>query len=162
MLVVAMSIQAQSIVGTWKTTPEKDEVGDLTTWQFTFNQGMKATMRMTLETYDPEVGKIVFAMDMPGTYSLSGKTLDVSFDPSKSTAKVEMTEFTGEMAELFNSSPEMKKAILDMLQKQVDTEMKKNFADHSPFDGAITILKLTATQLELQADDEIMKFTRVR
>lgn len=162
MLVAVMSISAQSLIGTWKTAPTKDKDGDITSWCFIFGQGTQFTLKMTMETSDKEVGDIVFGLTMPGTYKKSGNSVSIKVDPNKSKGKIEKMNFTGEMATLVNESPEMKKTVMDMLQKQVDTELTKSFADQLPFDGDLEIIKLTSTQLDLKSDDEVMKFTRVK
>ena len=162
MLFVAMSIQAQSLIGTWKTAPTVDEDGDATTWFFTFKQGTQFSLRMEMATEDKEIGKIVFGLTMPGTYTKSGSTITIKLDPKKSVGKIEKMELTGDLAALIKDSPEMKKTIEKMLQEQVDNEIKKGFEDQPPFDGDLTIIKLTSNQLELQSDDEMMNFTRVQ
>lgn len=162
MLFAAMSIQAQSLIGTWKTGTTIDDDGDATTWIFIFKSNNEFTLKMTMSTSDEEVGTIEFGLTMPGTYKRSGDVISLTVDPNKSQGKIEKMNFTGEMAALVNESAEMKKTVMDMLQKQVDTELKKNFADQLPFDGDLTITKLTSTTLELLSDDEMLKFTRVK
>jgi hypothetical protein len=161
MLFAAMSIQAQSLIGTWKTATEIDEDGDATSWTFTFKKGNLMTLKMTMSSSDEEVGAFEFGLSIPGSYKRTGNSLSLSLDPSKANGKIEKMEFKGEMATLINSSAEMKKTVTDMLQTQVDQELKKNFSDELPFDGEIIIVSLTSTTLELQADDELLKFTRV-
>ena len=161
-LFVAMSIQAQSLIGNWKTKATIDENGDAITWFFTFKNNNEFVMKMYMETTDKEVGTIGFGLTLRGTYKRNGNTVNVTVDPKKSKGKLEKTNFTGEMADLVNESPEMKKTVTDMLQKQVNKDLTEKFANVMPLDGDLTINKLTSTYLELQSDDELMKCTRVK
>lgn len=161
LLMAAVGVQAQSLTGTWKTAPETDEDGDTSTWIFAFKQNSQFTLGMTMSTSDPEVGTFEFSLTMPGTYKRDGNTLTLNVDPKKSEGKISKMEFSSEMEELFKDNPELKKTIMDMMQKQVDQELKKSFQEELPFDGDLTIQKLTSTTLELTDDDDVIKFTRV-
>jgi len=153
-----MGLQAQSLLGTWKSEATTDEDGDKTTWAFIFGQGSKFTLKMTLEASDPEIGDLVFGLTIPGTYKKDGNTLTLTVDVKQAEGKMVKTVYKGEMADLIKDSPEMKKTIDEMLQKQVDEEMKKNFANEVPFDGDLTIKSLTPTKLVLEDGDDEMVF----
>ena len=112
---------------------------------------------MTLETSDPEVGDLAFGLTMPGTYKKNGNTLTLTIDAKQAKGKMEKTIYKGEMADLIKDSPEMKKTIDEMLQKQIDEELKKNFKDEAPFDGDLTIKSLTSTKLVLEDEDETIE-----
>lgn len=162
MLFAAISMQSQSLVGTWQTEKEVDDDGDVSSWTFTFKANNTMELKMTMSSSDEEVGIFQFALSIPGSYKRSDNTLNVALDPSKATSKFEKMEFKGEMATLVNSSEEMKKTVTNMLQTQVDQELKKNFSDELPLNGDIIIQSLTSTTLVLVADDETLKFTRVK
>ena len=97
-------------------------------------------------------------MTIPGTYKKDGNTLTLTVDVKQAEGKMVKTVYKGEMADLIKDSPEMKKTIDEMLQKQVDEEMKKNFANEVPFDGDLTIKSLTPTKLVLEDGDDEMVF----
>lgn len=157
LLTMAMGMQAQSLLGTWKSNTTTDEDGDKTAWTFIFGQGSKFTLKLTMETSDPEVGDLAFGLTMPGTYKKNGNTLTLTIDAKQAKGKMEKTIYKGEMADLIKDSPEMKKTIDEMLQKQIDEELKKNFKDEAPFDGDLTIKSLTSTKLVLEDEDETIE-----
>lgn len=161
MLFAAISMQSQSLVGTWQTEKEVDDDGDASSWTFTFKANNTMELKMTMSSSDEEV-IFQFALSIPGSYKYSDNTLNVALDPNKATGKIEKMEFKGEMATLVNSSEEMKKTVTNMLQTQVDQELKKSFSDELPLNGDIIIQSLTSTTLVLVADDETLKFTRVK
>ena len=162
LLMAVMGMQAQSLLGTWKSETTTDEDGDKTTWTFVFAQNNKTTMIMTLESSDEEVGDMVFSMNIPGTYKRNGNTLTMNLDAKSAKAKMEKIAYKGELANMVKESPKMKEAIDEMIQNKVDEEMKKGFADETPFDGEVTINKLTATTLELGDGEDVVVLTRQR
>lgn len=38
LLMAAMGVQAQSLIGKWKTAPSTEDDGDIVTWTFAFKQ----------------------------------------------------------------------------------------------------------------------------
>lgn len=162
MLLAVMSISAQSLEGTWKTATETDEDGDKATMFFTFQSGGKLTWRILMAASDKETGNFEMSMIIPGTYVRNGNRLSLRVVPKKATCKVEKVEFLGEYKELAKD-PAMKAKVLDMLQDAMSKEMKKEFAKENPFDGDVTISKLTATELTLKEDDgDIFVLTRAK
>ena len=158
----AMGVQAQSLVGTWKGVTETDDDGDKTTMFYVFKLGNKVDMKMLFETEDDEIGKMEFAYSMPGTYTRNGQEMTVHFDPKQSKAKLEKIVFTAELVEEFKTNPEMKDLVLDMLQEEINKEMKKQFENETSYDGDLTIKQLTATKLVIEDGDETLSFTRSR
>ena len=162
MFMAVMSISAQALEGTWKTATETDEDGDKSTIFFTFEQGGKLTWRILMAASDNETGNFEMSMIIPGSYVRNGNRLTLKVIPKKATCKVEHVEFIGEYKQLAKD-PQMKAKVLDMLQDAMSKEMKKEFAKENPFDGDVTISKLTDTELTLKEDDEdIFKLTRVK
>lgn len=159
LLTVVMGLQAQSLIGTWKTVSETDEDGDNYTWIFTFTQSNSLDMKMSMVSSDPEVGDFEFTMAFPGTYQRNGNALSFNFDTEKATMTIDKVKFTGEIADLIKESPEMEQTIKDLLQKQVDQEIKKNLGSGSPFGKEeVTIKELTVRNLILESGDTVLEF----
>ena len=162
MLVTAMSMQAQSLVGTWNGEPITDEDGAVTTWSFIFNQGSTMSCKFKLEMKDADVGRFVFLVDVPGTYKRSGNELTLNLNPQKAEGKVVEMDPTGELAQVLKEHPEMKKTVNEMIYNQFSDALKKSLSDQMPLDGDATIVKLTASELVLNDGDDDMRFTRGR
>ena len=160
LLMVVLGLQAQSLQGRWESNAEKDADGDITKLILVFNKGNKAQMQMQIETTDPEVGSFTCTMVIPGTYQQKGNKVTVIYQVNQSIVKLDKMKLTGEYAQAIEKNPEMRKAVEEMMQAEMDKEMKNQFKDEVPFDGELTIKKLTDTTLELDDDGETMVFTR--
>lgn len=163
LLAVVMGLQAQSLVGTWKTATETDKDGDKTTIFITFEQNGSASLKVQLEASDPEVGDFVFSVTIPGTYKYVDKALTLNMDSKKGEGKMEKMVFSKEIKDMLEQQPELKKTLNDMIQKQIDENLKKELADSTPLDGEVEIAELTSTTLIIvDTDDEKIVFSRVR
>ena len=80
---------------------------------------------------------------------------------NQSNVRLDKMRLVGEYAQAIEKNPETKKAVESMMQEEMDKEIKKQFKDEVPFDGELTIKKLTNTTLELDDDGDTMVFTRV-
>lgn len=160
LLMVVMGMQAQSLLGKWETNFEKDSDGNISKLILVFNKGNKAQMQMQMESDDPEVGSFMFIVNIPGVYQQKGDKLTVNYQVNQCTIKLEKMKLIGENAQVIEQNPEMKKAIENMMQAEMDKELKKQLKDEVPFDGELTIKKLTNTTLELDDEGDAQVFTR--
>ena len=159
LLVAAMGLQAQSIVGTWKTSMMDD--GQKMDFYFVFTQST-LTMKGTMTQHDPEVGTITVSVKVPGTYTRSGNTLNVKTAPSQAKLSIDKMDFVGELAQLMKQSPEMKKMLEDQVQKAMEGS-KGEIVSGFPKSGQITIVQNTGTKLLLRDETgETLNFTKVR
>ena len=161
LLMAVMSLQAQSLQGKWTANAEKDADGDTSKLVLIFNQGNKAQMEMQMEHNEPEVGSFTCTMILPGTYQQKGNKVTLNYQVNQSTVRLDKMRLVGEYAQAIEKNPETKKAVESMMQAEMDKELKKQFKDEVPFDGELTIKKLTNTTLELDDDGDTMVFTRV-
>lgn len=162
MLMAALGMQAQSLLGTWKTTV--DEEGQKKDYYLTFAQGT-LNVKVLSPITDPEIGTIVLSVQLPFTYTRSDDLLVMKCDAEKMTMGIDKMEFVGQVAEAIKQNPELKKMVEDEMAKAVmkGMEASKDFylQELSNFNTMI-IRKLTATELVLVDKDGPTVFTRVQ
>ena len=159
MLMAAVGMQAQSLIGTWKTTMNDDDGGQVEMYVI-FNQ-RTFTIKGVFAESDPEVGSVTGSVTLPGTYTRSGNTLNLKIDPEQADLRLDKIEFTDEVNKTLEEMPEMKKTITGILEQSIN-EGKADIVKSLSLEGELTIESLTATQLILDDHDEKVTFTRVR
>ena len=153
------SVQAQSIIGTWKSV--NDNNGQKIDVFFTFSEST-FTMKNVFSINDPRLGIITFSILVPGNYIPKDNELIIKSKANKVEFKIENMEFVGEVAEKIRQKPELKEQIKTMLEKRIK-KTKKKFLSGFPNDGEIPIISHTDTQLILSLGrGESMTFTRVQ
>ena len=163
LLLAVMSMQAQSLVGTWVTNTEVDEDGDRFTWYAIFQQDGKAALKMLMWS-DIDMATLDFSFTIPGTYKRNGDQLVMTFDSKNTNFKIEKMKFKPETEKMLNENPGMREELNKQIKPifdQIDQDMKKKFANELPFDGNLTIKMLTTNTLELDLDGETLLFKRV-
>lgn len=153
------SVQAQSLIGTWRSV--NDINGQKVDVFFTFTEST-FTMKNLFSVNDPRLGIITFSMLIPGNYILQDNKLIIKSKANKGELKVDNIEFVGEVAEKIRQKPELEKQIIAMLEKKIK-KTKSNFFSGFPNDGEIPIISFTDTQLILSLGrGESMTFTRAQ
>ena len=158
MLMAAVGMQAQSLIGSWKTVMTED--GEKMDMYFIFKQST-FTIKGTISQTDPEVGTFTASLLLPGTYTRSGNTLNLKTNPEQVDFHLDKMDFNDEVTKALNEMPEMKKTINEMVEKSL-SEGKAELAKSLAIEGEVTIESLTATELILVEDDQRITFTRVR
>ena len=152
-----MTVQAQSICGTWRTVQpmvETDENGSLQiqNWTFTFNED--GTFNSVVEatvSIEPEpmmALEIAWSLDVSGTYTLDGDQLTTT--PNLDTKKVEVqsVSMNGEVIE----DPSVIKN-LESLFNGSDVVNVDIF-------GLTSTVKVTDQMIEITQDGETMQLMR--
>lgn len=153
------SVQAQSLIGTWRSV--NDINGQKVDVFFTFTEST-FTMNNVFSINEPRLGIITFSILIPGNYILKNNELVIKSKANKGELKIENIEFVGEVAEKIRQKPELEKQIIAMLEKKIK-KTKSNFFSGFPNDGEIPIISFTDTQLILSLGrGESMTFTRVQ
>ena len=160
MLMAAVGMQAQSLIGTWKTTMNEDE-GKMDMY-FTFSQST-LTMKGVVTQTDPEVGTITVSVMVPGTYTRNGNTLSIKLKAEEGKVNIDKMDLNEEMTQALKEMPEMKKMLTEGLEKAMNDGKADLIKDLSSVAGDVEIESLTATKLILTDEgDEKITFTRVR
>ena len=156
---VAMSMQAQSLNGTWITTMEEE--GQNMDFYFIFTQ-RTLTMKGVVNMSDPEVGDITVSVTVPCTYTRKGNKLNVKTSPQTAKLNIDKMKFTSEIEKAVKDNPDLKKMIEDQMKKAME-ESKGEIVDGFPNDGELDIVTLTDTKLALRDETgETINFTRVK
>jgi len=160
MLMAAVGMQAQSLMGTWKTIIDED--GEKMDMYFIISQST-LTMKGVVTQTDPGVGTIGISVTVPCTYTRSGNTLNIEAKSEQAEIKIDKMDLNDEMTQALKEMPELKKTLDEMLEKGL-SESKDDLAKElSSLAGKVVIESLTATKLILSDEsNEKMTFTRVR
>ena len=159
MLMAAVGMQAQSLIGTWKTVITED--GEKMDMYFIFSQ-RTVTIKGVVTQADPEVGTITVSVTVPGTYTRSGNTLSIKLNGEQATINIDKMDLNEEMTKALKEMPELKKMLTEGLEKTMSDGKDELVKDLSSLAGEVEIESLTATELILVEDDEKVTFTRVR
>ncbi len=157
LLMTMVNIQAQSLLGTWKTTMTVD--GDVMMCNLSFSAGQKTTLKMEQVMNFDEMGVFELTITFPGTYIMKDKTITMNLNTQSFDCKFTKMQFGSEFEKMFKEMPELRKMCDDELNKALE-EVKKNLRGGVPIDGDMEILSLTNTILKLQTGDDVLTFER--
>ena len=156
LLMAMVSVQAQSLLGTWKLS----DVDGMKFYQ-TFSPGQKTTIKIVQDKINDEMGVIEMTVTIPGTYIMKGKTITMNMNTQATDAKFSKMQFNSETEKMFKEMPEMKKHFVDEMQKALE-ETKKGLKEDLPLGGDMEILSLTNTTLKLNVGGDVMTFTKTK
>lgn len=155
-----MTVQAQSICGTWRTTmqpiestQEEASSASLKSWTFTFNEDgtFNSVMEMTVSMEpEPTIAlEITCSLDVSGTYTLDGDQLTTT--PNLDTNKVEVlsASVNGEVID----DP----SVIKMLKSVLNTP---NIVNVDTF-GMTSTVKVTDQMLEVTKDGKTKQLMRL-
>ena len=156
MLCAVVSMQAQSLIGNWKTTiTDNDEKMD---FYFMFYQ-KTLDMKVTVHMVDND-GKMTLSVSVPGNYTVDGSTLSLKMKPDDVVINIEALEFEGKVIDM--SDPEIKELWMGMILPMIE-EHKTELIKDLPIDGELEIKSLTSNELILITDGdnpEVLTFIR--
>jgi len=160
MLLSVMSMSAQNLIGTWKTTMDSD--GQPIKFYLAFNGQTTLKMKIAVTMNDPEVGSFTIAVNMKGTYSKKGSRLNLHFTPKTAIVKLQNVKWAGNVKAAIESSPEKKKMFDEMLEEQLQS-VKNDIVNEIPFGETMIIKTLTSKILEIHSDvdNQTVTFTKV-
>ncbi len=160
LLLSAMSMSAQSLIGTWSTNLIED--GQRIPCNLTFANEKDLKMKLFLDFSDPDLGNMTFVVNWNGTYTKKSEQLNLNLNPATADVSLEKTKLKDEVKAAINSDPEMKKEFNQMV-KQVIQETKKEVIGEGVLDDTMTIKSLTDKTLVLYSaeDKETITFTKV-
>lgn len=98
----AMSMQAQSLIGTWKTAMIED--GQKMDFYFIFAKST-LTMKGVVSSNDPEVGEIVISVNVPCTYTRKGDKVNVKTNPNKAKINIDKMKFSPRLRAWLRTTP---------------------------------------------------------
>ena len=103
LLTVTMFVQAQSLLGTWQTRNNDVDA------KFIFSQGGKVVVKYKLKTPLIDDVNMIYILEVPGTWTLSGKAF--SLKPNIDAAKIPVNDVTfeiyGNLKKKLDSDPVM-------------------------------------------------------
>ena len=147
MLCAVVSMQAQSLIGNWKTSiTDNDEKMD---FYFMFYQ-KTLDMKVTVHMVDND-GKIILSVSVPGNYTVDGSTLSLKMKPDDVVINIEALEFEGKVIDM--SDPEIKELWMGMILPMIE-EHKTELIKDLPIDGELEIKSLTSNELVLITDGD--------
>lgn len=155
LLTAVMGLQAQSLFGTWETEKEIDEeAGTQITCYLTINEGGTGEFFGKGMASVPNAADISFSISFPLTYTRDGNVLNITSEPSKAVAKLDKIEYKGDAIQVVKENPEIKEEFEKQLKELIEDNLAKEYINEPPFDGEITIIKITDTTLVLNDGDE--------
>lgn len=160
LLLSAVGLSAQSIVGKWQAaTYEDDQRID---YIMTFSADNSMKMKVSVALNDPESVSFCLSTTMTGSYTKTGDQLKLNVNPASAKVKVENLKYNGELAAAVKANPQISSMMDSMIDEQVKG-VKESFAQNVPFSEAMTIITLNARMLEIKSgtDGEVFTFTKV-
>ncbi len=160
MLLSVMSMSAQSLIGTWKSSMP-DEHGLTMQFGFTFFPNSDFILRISDDLVDPSIGSWTIAIYVNGTYAQKEDKLHLKFNSNSTLVQMENEVWNDEVLKTFNSRPHAKEAFYEMMGESLQTT-KDEFMKLLPFGEMMNIKTLTERQLQVYSEDEKKVFTFVR
>lgn len=158
-LVAVMGISAQSLIGTWSSKLDKEEVNGTLLLTFNNNSTMKAILSTPVsESEDGTNVSFNVNLFISGAYSKINENLTWKWDKRTFSVKVENVQIQGEFEG-------MESVFEEMLQSEMEKQKDELFQSLSELcEESLTIKSLTTTQLVIHEGDngEGMVFTRVK
>ena len=159
LLMAVVGMQAQSLIGTWKTEVELEGI-DKAAYSFIFTKdaySMKGKFTMTVG----EVATVDFSFLAPGSYTREGDKLNIKCNIDKAVIKLDKVVFLGEAAEEVEKNPELKEELTKQLKAGIEASRDEAVGEF-PETQDFTIISLTDTKLTLKdSDDDETVFTKV-
>ena len=158
LLFAAISMQAKSVEGTWKTSMTEEE--QQIDFFFTFSEGV-ASVKAFITMTSAEVGTCVISFTCPGTYELKGDKLNLSADFKNAELNFDKIDFIPEIANAIKEQPELEEQVKGLL-KLATAGFKEGISEDLPFAEDLDIVEFTDTKLALRdKDGETITLTRV-
>ena len=146
MLISAMSMQAQSLIGKWQTKmAEGDQEINIF---FNFTQ-TKLDMSIAADMSDPEVGKISVSAQVPCTYTVAGDKLTVKPTSNDVSLNIDKIDFVPEIKAVLDQNPDLKQQLMDQMKTAMNGQ-KGEILNELPSNGVLTIVSNTGTKLTLR------------
>lgn len=155
-LIASMSMQAQSLVGKWKT--QLTENGQKMDCVFTYKENKTFNMKMKVAANDPEVGTIHMSMSTNGKYvhKADSSKLELTMNAKSARLDIDRIEFASRLRTTIGMVPGMEETVRKELNKTLDGR-KDELLESIPANGMMIIEKLTDTELVLKDKDDGQK-----
>ena len=157
LLMLAVGMQAQSIVGNWKCTETQD--GNKIDMYYDFGQ-TSLTIKLKMAYSDAEMGTVYMSVFLPGSYTRQGNKVDVSMRKKEAALTIDKIDFTSEANAVFSQQPALKEQMINEMKKTMESE-KSDILKDLPGTAALTIEKLTDSKLDLTYSGETYSLTRI-
>ena len=145
---MAVSAQAQSLDGKWKTEEPKDE-GKLDITLLISEPELNIHVAATID--NPE-GTIVLSVSLPCSFSREGSKLFVKPRAEEAKVNLDKMEFKGELADSLEANPEMKAFLKSMVVATLDDKKKDLLKELSLEDVELEIVTQTDSTLCVRDD----------
>ena len=155
MLIAAVSMQAQSILGKWEANMSEGDQQILI--YFNFSQS-KLDLSIVAHMSDPEIGTISVSANIPCSYTQAGDKLTIKPTTSDVNLNIDKIEFTAEIKEVLDQNPELKQQLMDQVKGAMDSS-KGDILGELPSNGELTIVSNTGKELTLRdetGDDMVL------
>ena len=157
-LITSLSMNAQSIVGTWKAND--GEYGEDTDYYISFTD-TSLSLKIIIQEEESNQFSFTIIGDVPATYTRQGNKLDIIVKQELATFDIVNIKFAGQLSELENN-PEAKLLIMNELKKAI-VDDKDESIKSLPQNGKLIIVSNTGKELKLRFDDaeRVKTYTKV-
>lgn len=157
-LITSLSMNAQSIVGTWKAND--GEYGEDTDYYISFTD-TSLSFKIIIQEEESNQFSLTIIGNVPATYTRQGNKLDIIVKQELATFDIVNIKFAGQLSELENN-PEAKLLIMNELKKAI-VDDKDESIKSLPQNGKLIIVSNTGKELKLRFDDaeRVKTYTKV-
>ncbi len=159
LLFAALTIQAQSIIGSWSFPVEVQ--GEKVNLIMTFNADKTANYELLTTNESEELGALTFSFVVKGTYVVDGKDLTLYLNNKDCDIDFVEIQWSEALKASFKENPEREKTIINNMRGAME-KGKSKFLRTVDEVNEFNIDKITATTLELSDDDQAVTLTRVQ
>ena len=159
LLIAALTIQAQSLIGRWKYPMEVD--GEKANLIMTFNADKTAIYELQTTTESKELGVLTFSFVVKGTYVVDGKDLTLYLNNKECDIDFVEIQWSEALKASFKDDPEREGTIINNMRGAMENG-KSKFLSSVDEVNEFNIDKITYTTLELSDDDMAVTLTRIK
>ena len=159
LLIAALTIQAQSLIGRWKYPMEVD--GEKANLIMTFNADKTAIYELQTTTESKELGVLTFSFVVKGTYVVDGKDLTLYLNNKDCDIDFVEIQWSEALKASFKDDPEREGTIINNMRGAMENG-KSKFLSSVDEVNEFNIDKITYTTLELSDDDMAVTLTRIK
>jgi hypothetical protein len=159
LLIAALTIQAQSLIGRWKYPMEVD--GEKANLIMTFNADKTAIYELQTTTESKELGVLTFSFVVKGTYVVDGKDLTLYLNNKECDIDFVEIQWSEALKASFKDDPEREGTIINNMRGAMENAKSKYLSSVDEV-NEFNIDKITYTTLDLSDDDMAVTLTRIK
>lgn len=159
LLIAALTIQAQSLIGRWKYPMEVD--GEKANLIMTFNADKTAIYELQTTTESKELGVLTFSFVVKGTYVVDGKDLTLYLNNKECDIDFVEIQWSEALKASFKDDPEREGTIINNMRGAMENAKSKYLSSVDEV-NEFNIDKITYATLDLSDDDMAVTLTRIK